>query len=100
MQTAKTQTERVTYLTNAEQKAALEAFARARGESVGSVLRDAVAEYLGQPTAAEEAELIALTQQVNEAVPRINAKLGEISAKIQALKAENDAFFRDKSIRS
>jgi predicted ribosome quality control (RQC) complex YloA/Tae2 family protein len=95
-----TQTERVTYLTNAEQKAALEAFARARGESVGSVLRDAVAEYLGQPSAAEEAELIALTQQVNEAIPRMNAKLERISATIRDLRAENDAFFRDKGIRS
>lgn len=100
MQSAKLQTERVTYLTNAEQKAALEAFAKARGESVGSVLREAVAEYMGQPSAKEEAELIALTQQVNEAVPRINAKLEAISASIQSLKAENDAFFRDKGIRS
>lgn len=100
MATHQPQTERVTYLTNADQKAALEAFARARGESVGSVLRDAVAEYLGQPSAAEEAELIALTQQVNEAVPRMNATLERISATIQALREENDAFFRDKGIRA
>ncbi len=100
MATTQPRTERVTYLTNAEQKAALEAFAKARGESVGSVLRDAVAEYLGQPSAAEEAELIVLTQQVNEAIPRMNAKLEAISARIQALRAENDAFFRDKGIRS
>ena len=99
MATTQSQTERVTYLTNAEQKAALEAFAKARGESVGSVLRDAVAEYMGQPSPAEEAELIALTQQVNEAIPRMNAKLAAISESIQALRAENDAFFRDKGIR-
>lgn len=99
MATTKPQTERVTYLTNAEQKAALEAFAKARGESVGSVLREAVAEYMGQPSAEEEAELIALTQQVNEAVPRMNAKLAAISESIQALRAENDAFFRDKGVR-
>ena len=37
------QTERVTYLTTAEQKAALEAFAKARGESVGNVVREATA---------------------------------------------------------
>lgn len=99
MATTQPQTERVTYLTNAEQKAALEAFAKARGESVGSVLREAVAEYMGQPSAEEEAELIALTQQVNEAIPRMNAKLAAISESIQALRAENDAFFRDKGIR-
>jgi predicted ribosome quality control (RQC) complex YloA/Tae2 family protein len=89
----------VTYLTHADQKAALEAFAKARGESVGSVLRDAVAEYLGQPSAAEEAELIALTQQVNEAIPRMNATLERISETIQRSRAEMDAFFREKGIR-
>lgn len=99
MATTQPRTERVTYLTNAEQKAALEAFARARGESVGSVLRDAVAQYLGQPSPEEEAELIALTQQVNEAVPRINATLEAISARVQGLREENDAFFRERAAR-
>jgi predicted ribosome quality control (RQC) complex YloA/Tae2 family protein len=99
MATHQPQTERVTYLTNAEQKAALEAFARARGESVGSVLRDAVAEYLGQPSAEEEAELIALTQQVNEAIPRMNATLERISQTLQQSRAELDTFLREKGVR-
>jgi hypothetical protein len=99
MATAQPQTERVTYLTNADQKAALEAFARARGESVGSVLRDAVAEYLGQPSAEEEAELIALTQQVNEAIPRMNATLDRIIDRMDASHQKIDAFLREKGVR-
>jgi hypothetical protein len=90
------QTERVTYLTDAEQKAALEAFARARGESVGSVLREAAARYMAQPTNDEEAELAALVEQVNEAIPRINQSLASMSATIRDLCEENDAFFSER----
>lgn len=92
------QTERVTYLTDAEQKAALEAFARSRGESVGSVLREAAARFIAQPSAEEEAELAALVEQVNEAVPRINSSLKAMSADIRRLRAESDAFYRDKGL--
>lgn len=93
------QTERVTYLTNAEQKAALEAFARARGESVGSILRDAVAEYMAQPTAEEEAELIALTAQVNEAVPRMAAAMDRMIDRLDESHRRIDAFLREKGVR-
>lgn len=93
------QTERVTYLTNAEQKAALEAFAKERGESVGAVLREAVAEYLGQPSAEEEAELNALTQQVNEAVPCMAAAFDRMSAKLQSVHEEVDAMLRSTGYR-
>jgi adenosyl cobinamide kinase/adenosyl cobinamide phosphate guanylyltransferase len=99
MATHQPQTERVTYLTNAEQKAALEAFARARGESVGSVLRDAVAEYLAQPSPEEEAELIALTQQVNEAIPRMAAAMDAMSAQIRVVNEEVGAMLRAKGYR-
>ena len=51
------QTERITYLTNAEQKAALEAFAKARGESVGNVVREATAEYMATADMNEEERL-------------------------------------------
>lgn len=93
------QTERVTYLTNAEQKAALEAFARARGESVGSILRDAVAEYMAQPTDEEEAELIALTAQVNEAVPRMAAAMDRMIDRLDESHRRIDAFLREKGVR-
>lgn len=92
------QTERVTYLTNAEQKAALEAFAKARGESVGSVLREATARYMAQPTGEEEAELAALAEQVNAAIPRINSSLRQMSESIHKLRAESDTFYRKKGL--
>ncbi len=48
------QTARVTYLTNAAQKAALEAFAKARGESVGSVVREATSTYMAEADMNED----------------------------------------------
>lgn len=91
-------TERVTYLTNAEQKAALEAFAKSRGESVGSVLREAASRYMAQPTDDAEAELAALVEQVDAAIPRINASLKKMSKNIRDLRADSDAFYREKGL--
>lgn len=92
-------TERITYLATADHKAALEAAARERGESVGSVLREAASRYIGQPTPEEEAELIALTAQVNEAIPRMAASFDRMSAKLQAVHEEVDALLREKGYR-
>ena len=76
MQTAKAlQSERVTYLTSAAQKAALEAFAKARGESVGNVVREATARYIAQPFDDNEAELIALTRELEAVVPEMQADI-------------------------
>jgi hypothetical protein len=95
------QTERVTYLTSAEQKAALESFAKARGESVGNVLREAAMRYIAQPTAPNEEEeaLKLLAKELNEAAPRIQASLDRTHAKMVALHEEMDAFFKEKGIR-
>jgi len=91
-------TERVTYLTNAEQKAALEAFAKARGESVGNILREAAARYMAQPTEEEEAELAALVEQVNEAIPKMNESLDRMQETLRKTHEEMEAFFREKGI--
>ncbi|MCL4673743.1 MAG: hypothetical protein KJZ64_12595 [Sphingomonadaceae bacterium] len=93
------QTERVTYLTTAEQKAALEAFAKARGESVGNVLREATARYIGEISEEEEAELIALTQQVNEAVPRMMASMDRMIERMDRTHRTVDALLREKGYR-
>lgn len=93
------QTERVTYLTTAEQKAALEAFAKARGESVGNVVREATARYMDEPTPEEEAELAFWTEQVNEAIPKMEAALDRMIARLEKTNAETDAFLREKGIR-
>lgn len=84
-------TERVTYLTNAEQKAALEAFAKARGESVGSVLREAASRYMAEPDDdGGEAELDMLVTELEAAVPRWNAKLDKMFATIDRANATVD----------
>jgi hypothetical protein len=93
------QTERVTYLTSAEHKAQLEAFAKARGESVGSVLREATARYIGQPTAKEEAELAALVEQVNEAIPKMNATIDDMQKTLRSTHLEVDRMLREMGAR-
>lgn len=89
------QTERVTYLTSAEQKAQLEAFAKARGESVGNVLREATMRYIAQPpeiTDDEEAALNLLVDEIEASIPEWHAKFDSMEASIgQARKAIRDA---------
>ncbi len=69
------QTERVTFLTNPDHKAEIDAFASSNGQSVGHVLREASSQYIGQPTADEEAEIAVLVQKVNEAIPKMNESI-------------------------
>ena len=86
------QTERVTYLSTAEHKAQLEAFAAARGESVGSVLREAAARYIGepQPTAEEEEALKLLVEELNKAVPAMRASLQRSIDRVRKSNADID----------
>jgi signal transduction protein with GAF and PtsI domain len=92
-------TERVTYLSTADQKAALEAFAKSRGESVGNVVRDATAHYIGMPSESEEAELAALVEQVNEAVPKMQASLERMNARLEAMARKNEEFFKQMGLK-
>ncbi len=82
------QTERVTYLTSAEQKAALEAFAKARGESVGSVLREATVTYMAEAPLNDEDKLDILVAELNEALPAIEASFERMTKKLDAAHAE------------
>lgn len=79
-------TERVTFLTSADHKAALDKFAASRGESVGSVVRDATARYIDQPTLAfsesEEAALEMLLDELEASIPRWNAKFDSMEASL------------------
>lgn len=69
------QTERVTYLTNADQKAALEAFAKERGASVGSVLREASVKYMAEADMTEQDRFKLLINKLNDALPHIHRSL-------------------------
>jgi hypothetical protein len=95
------QTERVTYLTTAEQKAALEAFAKARGESVGNVLREAATRYIAQPRDEndEEAELAALVAEVNAALPKMNASIDQMIEMMRKAHIETDKLLRQMGAR-
>ena len=93
------QTERVTFLTSREHKAALDAFASKRGESVGNVVREATAKYIGQPTEEEEAELAALVAQVNEAIPKMHASIDRMIETLDKSHRETDAFLRKMGVR-
>lgn len=76
------QTERVTYLTSPEQKAALEAFAKARGESVGNVVREATAQYIAPSRQDAEAE-----RNLERLLPEAEMAIREIGEDIAAMRA-------------
>ncbi len=77
------QTERVTFLTTVDHKAALDAFAASNGQSVGHVVREATSQYLAQGDGEDERALAVLTREVDAAVPRIRADLSEAIASIE-----------------
>ena len=80
------QTERVTFLTTPEHKAALDAFARESGMSVGHVVREATSRYVVESDAADEEALALLVREVEAAVPRMRA---DIQAAIEAIEQSN-----------
>ena len=92
-------TERVTYLATAEQKAALEAFAKSRGESVSTVVREATARYMAQPTEDEEAQLAALVAEVAKAVPEMRASLQRSAEILRESRVEVDRKLRAAGVR-
>ena len=79
------QTERVTFLTSRDQKAALDAFAASRGESVGNVVREATARYISQPPDqkdSSEAALALLLDELEQAIPKWKAKFDSMDASL------------------
>ena len=82
------QTERVTYLTSAEQKVALESFARSKGKSVGNVLREATMTYMAESPLNNEEKMSILIDELNEALPAIQASFDRMVAKLETTHAE------------
>ena len=93
------QTERVTFLTTPDHKAALDAFARETGMSIGHVVREASSQYIAQPTPSEEGELAALVEQVNEAIPKMAASIDRMIARLDESHRATDAFLREMGVR-
>lgn len=81
-------TERVTYLTTAEQKAALEAFARANGKSVGNVVREATLSYMAEAPLGDEEKMAILVAELNETLPAIEASFERMTATIEDTRTE------------
>ena len=71
------QTERVTFLTTPDHKAALDAFAAGAGQSVGHVLREASSRYLTEGQADDEEALALLAQEIEAVVPRMRSDMRE-----------------------
>lgn len=80
------QTERVTFLTTPDHKAALDAFAAGSGKSVGHVVREATSRYIAEGEADDEEALALLAREVGMAVPRMRA---DIQAAIEAIRQAN-----------
>ena len=78
------QTERVTFLTSRDHKAALDAFAKESGMSVGHVVREATSTYLAESPLNEEEKMSILVAELNEALPAIEASFDRMTAKLQA----------------
>lgn len=81
------QTERVTFLTTPDHKAALDAFAAGNGKSVGHVMREASSLYLAQERAGEDEALAMVVDELEKALPQMQDDLEAIRASIAEARA-------------
>lgn len=93
------QTERVTFLTSRDNKAALDAYAARSGKSVGHVLREAASRYIAEEQ-DEEAELAVLVAEVNKAIPKMRASLDSMIETLAKTHEEVDRTLREAGIRT
>jgi outer membrane murein-binding lipoprotein Lpp len=99
------QTERVTFLTSRDHKAALDAYATRTGQSVGHVVREATSQYIAEPSAnrnvaEDEAALEVLTTELEAAVPQMRADLEAMRRDIAAANDAIEAYHREKAERT
>ena len=83
------QTERVTFLASRDHKAALDAYAKESGRSVGHVVREATASYIAQPPVRSEDEQVfeLILPALEEALPRMQANLEAMRESIASARA-------------
>lgn len=81
------QTERVTFLTTPDHKAALDAFAAGNGKSVGHVMREASSRYLAEGQADEDEALALVVEELEQALPQMQDDLDAIRASIAEARA-------------
>lgn len=94
------QTERVTFLTSRDHKAALDAYAKESGMSVGHVLREASTRYVAEGDMSEDERLKLLLGELDDALPHMHAALDRAIEGQQRLRAEIDAMLREAGLRA
>lgn len=95
------QTERVTFLTTPDHKAALDAFAQDSGRSVGHVVREATSQYIAQPQVAnDELEILEhVLPEIEAMLPKWNAQIDRMEANLDhAHKAVREALAKVKEL--
>ena len=93
------QTERVTFLTSREHKAALDEFARDSGMSVGHVLREAAVRYVAEGEMNEDQRFRLLVDEMRDALPYMHAALDHAILGQQTLRADIDRMLREAGLR-
>lgn len=91
------QSERITFLTSPEAKAAITAKAAQRGMSTGEYIRLAV-ENMPEET-DEELELAALVGELVDAIPEMRASLERTAERIETAVRESDRKLREAGLR-
>lgn len=92
------QTERVTFLTTRDHKAALDAFAASNGMSVGHVVREATTRYVIEGDMSEDDRFKLLIHELDEALPAMHAALDHAIEGQQSLRADIDAMLRNAGL--
>ncbi len=80
------QTERITFLASRDHKAALDAYASSRGESVGNVVREATSRYISQPPETKdecEEALDLLLPELETMLPKWHRQMDSMEASIK-----------------
>jgi hypothetical protein len=94
------QTERVTFLTSPDHKAALDAFAASNGMSVGHVVREATTRYVAEGEMNEDERFKLLLDELDAALPEMHAALDRAIAGQRTLRADIDAMLREAGLRA
>ena len=92
------QTDRVTFLTTPDHKAALDAFATANGMSVGHVVREATTRYVAEGELGEKERFELLIHVLGEALPAMHDALDRAIEGQQRLRNDIDQKLRDAGL--
>ena len=94
------QTERVTFLTSRDHKAALDAYARESGMSVGHVLREASTRYVVEGDMDDDQRFKLMIDELDDALPHLHAALDRAIDGQRKLRADIDTMLREAGLRA